>query len=509
MSLPHYFFADLPHEATITPTMLTEACLTLRRNRERYLANRTTKSLISLLSWVAAEWLKPEYSFRKMALAEGPETTGFSMPTLEAGLTDFFRQVNERNLIALIEQDLGHAHRLDALVSTEVEERQNRMAIATAPGLLVHVAAGNLPNPTLMSMILGLLARSAQFVKCASGSAFLPRLFAHSLYEADSKIGACLEVAEWKRPAAGALAASPQGAASEQLKPVETARALQPAASPGAPVRVRLTKPAGANGFHTTDLQALELNRALFQQADCVTATGDDESLANIRQQMPLHVRFVGYGHRVSFGFIAAGALTSSTSHRLVENVAADVCAWNQLGCLSPHIFYVEHGGILTPAQFAERLAKEMPVHEHRNPRGDLPVQAAAEITSRRSIYEVRAAHSEETQIWASKDSTAWTVVFEMDPRFQVSCLNRFIYVKGVANLAEALRAADMVRGKVSTVGLAAPHREFPELATQLARWGATRVCPLGRMQRPSLSWRHDGRPALGDIVMWTDVELD
>ena len=37
-------------------------------------------------------------------------------------------------------------------------------------------------------MDLGLLARSAQFVKCASGHAFIPRIFAHSLYYADAKL---------------------------------------------------------------------------------------------------------------------------------------------------------------------------------------------------------------------------------------------------------------------------------------------------------------------------------
>jgi hypothetical protein len=35
-----------------------------------------------------------------------------------------------------------------------------------------------------------------------------------------------------------------------------------------------------------------------------------------------------------------------------------------------------------------------------------------------------------------------------------------------------------------------------------------TRVCPLGRMQEPPLTWRHDGRPALADLITWTDLEL-
>ena len=43
--------------------------------------------------------------------------------------------------------------------------------------------------------------------------------------------------------------------------------------------------------------------------------------------------------------------------------------------------------------------------------------------------------------------------------------------------------------------------------ATEWARWGATRICAIGQMQNPPLTWRHDGRPSLGDLVTWTDWE--
>jgi hypothetical protein len=88
-----------------------------------------------------------------------------------------------------------------------------------------------------------------------------------------------------------------------------------------------------------------------------------------------------------------------------------------------------------------------------------------------------------------------------------MSCLNRFIYVKGVKDLNEMLQNTEVVRGRVSTIGIAVPEEKMRELAEQLARWGATRICPLGRMQNPPLTWRHDGRPALGDLVTWTDFE--
>ena len=35
MNLPNYFIADLPPEATLTPTLIAEACQTLKRNREQ------------------------------------------------------------------------------------------------------------------------------------------------------------------------------------------------------------------------------------------------------------------------------------------------------------------------------------------------------------------------------------------------------------------------------------------------------------------------------------------
>ena len=49
MNLPNYFLADLPPEATLSPAMITEACQTLKRNREHYLAARSTDGMVKIL----------------------------------------------------------------------------------------------------------------------------------------------------------------------------------------------------------------------------------------------------------------------------------------------------------------------------------------------------------------------------------------------------------------------------------------------------------------------------
>src|SRR5690348_17778445 len=166
--------------------MVTEACQTLKRNRERYLTTRSTQSVVAVLCNVAKDWLTPDFEFRKLALDHGPKATVFSRETLASGLDAFFRELTKENIEALMEQDLGNALRLDEFVATELEQNSNRAAVATGPELIAHITAGNLPCPTLMSIVLGMLVRSAQFVKCASGTSFLPRVFAHSIHQADS-----------------------------------------------------------------------------------------------------------------------------------------------------------------------------------------------------------------------------------------------------------------------------------------------------------------------------------
>jgi hypothetical protein len=120
----------------------------------------------------------------------------------------------------------------------------------------------------------------------------------------------------------------------------------------------------------------------------------------------------------------------------------------------------------------------------------------------------VRASADKNTRVWSSADSTAWTIVFEGDPEFQISCLNRFVFVKAVADVRAVLVAAARVHGYVSTVGLSAPVHRAQEIATAFATEGVSRICRLGKMQDPPLSWRHDGRPSLGDLVTWSDFEL-
>jgi hypothetical protein len=385
------------------------------------------------------------------------------------GLDAFLRTLTAENLELLIQQDLGDPRRLDGFAGSQSELRSARQSLARGPELLAHVCAGNLPSPTLMSLVLGVLTKSAQFFKLPSHGHLVPRLFAHSLAQLEPKLGACWEFAVW---------------------------------------------PGG-----TTHLE-----ETLFQEADCVTATGSEEMIRTVRSQIPGHARFLGYGHRLSFAYVAADMLTIYGLKRLAQDTVNDIASWNQIGCLSPHVIYVQENGVVSPEGFAHALADQLAALESAEPRGPIPPQAAASIQSARTVYEMKRAtgsalsdrpsassvfyeSASTVRIWQSEGSTAWTVILDTDPSFRASCGHRFVYVKPVKKLADVLRFAEPIRHQTSTVGIAAPDDLLPGYATELSRWGATRICPIGRMQSPPLQWRHDGRPVLADLITWTDLE--
>ena len=450
--LPNYFLIDTQPEAQLTPGIITEACRQLKRNRVQYLREISTEQLVALIARLADSWRDDLFPFRKLALNASQDETGFSKPTLSRGLDQFFGRITEESLHNLLAQDLGDPCRLDGPSATPEENADNRTSMVQGPELIGHITAGNLPCPTLMSIIHGLLVGSAQFVKCAKGGGIIPQLFAHSLYDAHSKLGSCLEMARW---------------------------------------------PGEEHPFEA----------ALFNETDCVIATGRDETLDQIRSRLPKGKRFLGHGHRVSFGYIHRDMLSRNMARELAKKAAQDVATWNQLGCLSPQLFYIERNGAIQPEMFAEMLAEEIAMLEQEEPRGDISIEEAAAISHRRDFYDLRAANTGDVRQWKSEECTSWTVVFEDDPLFSSSCLNRFIHVKSVNNIDEMLRVAEMARGQVSTVALAAPKNKTEDVVKALAHWGVTRVCPVGQMQNPPIGWRHDGRPTLGDLVTWTDWE--
>jgi hypothetical protein len=110
-------------------------------------------------------------------------------------------------------------------------------------------------------------------------------------------------------------------------------------------------------------------------------------------------------------------------------------------------------------------------------------------------------------RVFPSPKGLDWTVLYDPDPSFSVSPLARTIWVKPVEDLARIPAHLEPIRPYLQAVGVAVPVDRQPQIVPSLARMGATRICPIGKMQKPPMTWHHDGRFRLLNLLRFVDWE--
>lgn len=285
--------------------------------------------------------------------------------------------------------------------------------------------AGSIPMPTLTSLMAPLLLHSPVLAKPASRDPVTAPLFAESLRELEPELGAAIEIVSF---------------ASDDPEPGEA-----------------------------------------FLDADCVVATGSDETVESVIRRVRKGARLVTHGHRMSVAVVGA-------EH--ADAVALDVALWDQLGCLSPVAAYCEAD---EAEPFAAALAAALDGLEGRLPRGELPISSAAAIRRERDEAEMRRAGGLDVTL-RGDDALRWTVIREADAAWRPAPLHRFVRVHPVADLDELLRALEPVASHLAGIAT-----DLPEEA--LSPLGAARICKPGTLQTPPLAWHHDGAPLLAPLA--------
>jgi hypothetical protein len=238
---------------------------------------------------------------------------------------------------------------------------------------------------------------------------------------------------------------------------------------------------------------ATHLPAEWLERADAMVVFGNDDTVRQFRSVARPDQAFVAHGHKLSLGIVFDDPQLAS-----VRGAARDASLFDQLGCLSPHVFYVAGDAF----GYAVKLAGEMERFDLAEPRRTLAISDANAIRNRRAEIAFRAANDKSLALFQSTGTTAWTVVFDTNPEFPRSPLNRFVFVKPLpADLAAEL---EPVRRHLGAIGI------WPSTiahARTLAGLGANRLCPIGRMQLPPWTWHQDGQPTLAPLVRWVDFE--
>ncbi len=416
-------------------------------SRER-LKTLEVSQIIEVVDRAVARLLDTSDPYRQQADRLLPVVTGYDPEMVQLGLGSFLKNFRAPQLHRFVAEDFANPKMLD-----EFQPVVKGGAVkAFGPGLLVHSWAGNVPGLPLWSLVCGLLVKAGNIGKLPSAEPVFASLFARLLAEVHPPFAECLAVVWWK------------------------------------------------GGDH-------EAARTLFAEADTVLAYGGNEAIQQIRSQLPVTTRFLGYGHKLGLGLIARAALDSLRAPATARLAARDVVRYEQQGCYSPHVFYVERGGRVSPLAFAHYLAGELANLQQRFPRWALGLEDAGTLAAWRQSFELRSLSTEGCEL-ISGDGAAWSVAYtDRFAGLSPTAASRSIEVVAVDALDEVVQGIAQHAPFLQTAGLAAEPAELYRLAELLGGAGVTRISAIGSMTSPEAGWHHDGRYNLLDLVRLVEIE--
>lgn len=365
--------------------------------------------------------------------------TGYSRPVVAETLTHMLDDWSATSLETMLAAELGDPRVLDHAVPDGRVPGRQLAAFGYARAL--HIFSGNVPGVAVTSLVRSLLVKSATFGKLASGEPVLPVLFARTLADVAPGLAQSLALCYWPRT-------------------------------------------------------ALQTQDIALGASDAVVVYGGAEAVADVRAATPAATRLVVHGPRLSFGIVGP-----ESTGRTAAGAARAVAAYDQQGCVSPHLVYVV-GDRAKAEEFARDVADQLRLTAAKLPRGTLTPEEAVAIRNARTAAEF----SGTAQLFGEEGS-GYTVILEEAPEFRVSCLNRVLYVKPVATtqeIAPVLPGSGLLQS-AAVEGF--PENEKAELVRMLGLHGVSRVTSFERLPWPPMHWHHDGSAPIRELVWWQDIE--
>ena len=410
-----------------------------------HLRSMPVAEIIDAVDRAMARLLDRNDIYRQQAEAWLPVVSGYDADMVRLGLTGFFKTFRAAQLKRFVAEDFANPAVLDGFQPAA----KGGAVRAFGPDLLVHSWAGNVPALSLWSLVCGLLVKAPAIGKLASAEPLFAGWFARLLAEVHPPLADCLAVVWWR------------GAGGEEAD-------------------------------------------ALYAQADTVLAYGGNQTLDALRRRLPVTTRFLPHGHKLGFGLIGAQALDTLKAPGMARLAAWDVMRYDQQGCYSPHVFYVQRGAPVSPRAFADYLAAELANLQRRFARRELDLEEAAALARWQQNMEWG---GEAHQLLGPVDAP-WSVAYSEDLQpLAPTALYRTIAVVAVDRLDAVLPVVTAQRDYLQTAGIAAGPEELYRLAGLLGAAGVTRISAIGSMSMPEAGWHHDGRFNLLDLVRMTEIE--
>ncbi len=418
----------------------------------RTLIARPALEIARVLGEVGLRFLDPADPLSRAAVDRIPGETGLSSAMAALVVRGMATDWTPERLERLVREDFPAPAVLDRF--TQVPS--GRRLRATGGRLAFHLSAGNVPGVGTTTLIRSLLVKTPVLLKPGRGDRVLPTLFAEGLAERDPELARAMRVAYWPRGEGGAL------------------------------------------------------ERACLQRSERIVVYGGMDAVARIRSMAPTATPIVAYHHRVSLAAISRETLRSpDCARRAARDLALAISTFDQAGCVSPHIAWIEEEDALPPAEWAELVAGELERLAASLPPAPVAPETAADLQQRRGLFLFRAGQPSPTgdeRAWEGAN-LAWTLFLERADRPMLTGGARTLSLRPIASLDELPAHLEPWTGHLQSVALEAPEERRLALAEALHRKGVSRITTLARLPWPEAWWMHDGAPPLRALVRWSELD--
>ena len=420
----------------------------IKQNSQKYLKSLSVSQIIKIVDEVIARLLDRKDRYRQLAEKWLPLITGYDAEMVRLGLTGYLKTFRKPELQKFLSEDFVNPKILDEFQPLS----KGGFGKVFGPDLIGHIWAGNVPGLPLWSLVSSLLVKSGSIGKVSSSEPLFAGWFANLLSEVEPQLAESIAIVWWK----------------------------------------------GGNRVK---------EKILLKEAELIIAYGNNETLKEIREHTPVTTRCLTFSHKLSLGMVSRAALVKSKAWEVAHQAAFDIIHYDQQGCYSPQVFFVERGGSVSPKQFAQYIANELACFETKFPRRKLTIEEATGVAFWAQSAELNV-FSKKTDVVMSDPNGAWSAVYSDDlESFEPTVLNRTVKIIGVDHLEEVTQTIQPYRTLMQTVGIAAEPNKLFKLAELLGKAGVTRVSALGHMTSPEAGWHHDGRFNLLDLISITEIE--
>lgn len=245
--------------------------------------------------------------------------------------------------------------------------------------------------------------------------------------------------------------------------------------------------------------------KALFNEADAVVAWGGEEAISEIRALCPSKVKFIEWGHRISFAYVSQ---SSKADKSFIKGLVKDILLYNQQACSSPQCVYIEE------ASFSELQSIAYEMHDELSRQAEnflllepSPMEAA-EIQKVTAVVRTEKSFKDNYTDVIQDVNNRWRILIDTRSGLRASPLYRTIWLKPIKReqIWEVFRP---LRQYLQTVGLACHLQETKSLSDIFYQVGINRIRPIGKMQESYMGEPHDGFAALGRYLKKVSLESD